>query len=112
MLAITSGMEYAFKQAPETMKSLVMAVFLFMAALASVLAQAFVPLAEDPLLEWNYAVPAVLVALAAVGFWWTSRGMEDTDDDEVAAVGGLGEDANLDVELKEKRLEKVVERGA
>lgn len=108
MLAITSGMEYAFKQAPETMKSLVMAVFLFMAALASVLAQAFVPFAEDPLLEWNYAVPAVLVALAAVGFWWTSRGMEDTGDDSgLMAV----ENADVDARLKGKRLEKVAEKG-
>ncbi|TGZ85616.1 MFS peptide transporter [Ascodesmis nigricans] len=89
MLAITSGMEYAYKQAPETMKSLVMAVFLFMAALACLLAQAFVPLAEDPLLEWNYAVPAVLLAIAAVGFWWTSRGMGGGEEEEEGSGDGL-----------------------
>ncbi|KAI5778061.1 PTR2-domain-containing protein [Geopyxis carbonaria] len=88
MLAVTTGMEYAFVQAPESMKSLVMAVFLFMAALACVVAQAFVPLAGDPLLVWNYGVMAVLVAGAGAGFWWCSRGMMG---DEVVGEGAEGE---------------------
>ena len=41
ILASITGLEYAFTKAPANMKSLVMAVFLFMTAIANALGEAF-----------------------------------------------------------------------
>lgn len=54
ILASITGLEYAFTKAPKNMRSLVMAVFLFMSALSSAIGEAFVSLSADPLLVWNY----------------------------------------------------------
>ncbi|KAJ6504568.1 peptide transporter PTR2A [Mycena vulgaris] len=66
ILASITSLEYAFIKAPKNMRSLVMSIFLFMNALSSALAEAFVSLSADPLLVWNYGVMAVLTAFTAV----------------------------------------------
>lgn len=76
VLAVTTGMEYAFTQAPESMRGLVMAVFWFMAALGALLQQVFTPVSEDPWLVVNYAVPAGLLVLMVGLFSWTVKGKE------------------------------------
>ena len=48
IFASITGLEYAFTKAPKNMRSLVMAVFLFMSAFSSALGEAFV--SEYPLL--------------------------------------------------------------
>ncbi|KAF8872958.1 peptide transporter PTR2A [Infundibulicybe gibba] len=82
ILASITGLEYAFTKAPKNMRSLVMAVFLFMSAISSALGEAFVSLSADPLLEWNYGVMAVLAAVAGVLFWFSVRHL-DTKEDEL-----------------------------
>ncbi|KAJ7616047.1 hypothetical protein FB45DRAFT_1107035 [Roridomyces roridus] len=72
IMASITGLEYTFTKAPKSMRSLVMALFLFMSAIASALGEAFVTLSTDPLL--------VLVLIGARGsvegiellpiFWW------------------------------------------
>ena len=80
IFASITGLEYAFTKAPKNMRSLVMSLFLFATAISSALGQAFVSLADDPLLIWNYAVFAVMAAGAGVVFWFTFRHLDAEED--------------------------------
>ncbi|KAF2459471.1 oligopeptide transporter [Lineolata rhizophorae] len=80
IFASITGLEYAFTKAPSNMRSLVMAVYLFQNALSSAVAQALVPLADDPLLIWNYGVVAVLAFCAGCGFWLCFRRLDAEED--------------------------------
>ncbi|KAJ7444346.1 peptide transporter PTR2A [Mycena latifolia] len=81
ILASITGLEYAFTKAPKNMRSLVMSVFLFMNALSSAVAEAFVSLSADPLLVWNYGVMAVLAAVTAVLVWFSVRKLDAKEDE-------------------------------
>jgi POT family proton-dependent oligopeptide transporter len=63
------------------MRSMVQAVVLFMIAFAAVVGQAFVGLAADPLLVWNYAVPAILAFVAGIGFYFQCRNLDIREDE-------------------------------
>lgn len=80
ILASITGLEYAFTKAPRNMRSLVMATFLFMSAIASALGEAFVSLSADPLLVWNYGSMAVLAFIAGIGFWFSYRHLDQEED--------------------------------
>ncbi len=80
IFASITGLEYAFTKAPKNMRSLVMSVFLFMQALSAALAEAFVVLASDPLLEWNYGVMGVLAFIAGTIFWFQFRHLDAQED--------------------------------
>ncbi|KIW08204.1 uncharacterized protein PV09_01134 [Verruconis gallopava] len=75
-----TSLEYAFSKAPKNMKSLVMAVNLFMSAISSAIGQALVPLSEDPLLVWNYGVVAVFAFFAGIVFWLCFRHLDAEED--------------------------------
>lgn len=92
IFASITGLEYAFTKAPKNMRSLVMSVFLFTSALASALGQAFTPLAEDPLLVWNYGTVGVIAAVSGVFVWLSVRSL-DAKEDELnnLAEGHMGE---------------------
>lgn len=62
------------------MKSTVQAIALFTSAVSSALGQALVGLSEDPLLEWNYGVVAVIAMIGAIGFWFTFRKADKEED--------------------------------
>lgn len=62
------------------MRSLVQAVALFTNAFASAIGMALLPLADDPLLVWNYAVPAILAAVGGTIFWFQFRGLDAEED--------------------------------
>jgi POT family proton-dependent oligopeptide transporter len=62
------------------MRSLVTGVFLFTHAFSSAVAQAFVPLAGDPLLVWLYVAIGVLTFFGWIGFWWTFRSLDKEND--------------------------------
>ncbi|KAF3479412.1 oligopeptide transporter [Arthroderma uncinatum] len=81
IFASVTSLEFSFTKAPRNMRSLVTAFALFMNALSSALGQAMVGLSEDPLLEWNYGVTAVLAFLGGVGFWFTNRHIDAQEDD-------------------------------
>ncbi|PWN26018.1 putative PTR2-Di-and tripeptide permease [Jaminaea rosea] len=86
LFASVTGLEYAFTKAPKSMKSMVMALFLFMTAISNAVGEAFLPLSEDPLLVWNYGVFAVASFIAAIVFWICFRKL-DAEEDELNAIG-------------------------
>jgi proton-dependent oligopeptide transporter, POT family len=81
IFASITGLEYAFTKAPKNMKSLVMAMFLFMSAISSAIGEAFVALSNDPLLVWNYGSMSVLAGLAGVFFWMHVRKLDAQEDE-------------------------------
>lgn len=80
IFASITGLEYAYTKAPKNMRSLVTGVFWFTHAFSSAIAQAFVPLATDPLLVWLYVTIAILTFLGWVAFWWTFRALDKEND--------------------------------
>lgn len=80
ILASITGLEYAFTKAPKNMRSLVMAVFLFTSALANAISEAFVSVAADPLLVWNYGAMGVLAFFGGFGFWFSFRYLDKEED--------------------------------
>jgi POT family proton-dependent oligopeptide transporter len=81
ILASITGLEYAFTKAPKNMRSLVMAVFLFMSAVSSALGEAFVSLSADPLLVWNYGIMGVLALVSGFLFWWSTADLDAREDE-------------------------------
>lgn len=75
-----TSLEYAFSKAPSNMKSLVMAVNLFMSAVSSAIGQGLTALSTDPLLVWNYGVVAVLAFLAGGFFWFCFHKLDAEED--------------------------------
>ncbi|KAL0572404.1 hypothetical protein V5O48_009565 [Marasmius crinis-equi] len=92
IFASITGLEYAFIKSPRNMKSLVMSVFLLTAALSAALGEAFVSLATDPLLVWNYGVMGVLAAVAGVLFWFSVANL-DKQEDYLNNLDAEGDDA-------------------
>ncbi|EKV11604.1 MFS peptide transporter, putative [Penicillium digitatum] len=80
ILASITSLEYAYTKAPKNMRSLVQAVSLLMNAFSSAIGQAFVGLADDPLLTWNYTVVAILAFLGGIGFWVTNYKLDAQED--------------------------------
>lgn len=62
------------------MRSLVVALFLFMTAISNAIGQAFVALAEDPLLTWNYTICGILAFLGGIGFWLQNKKLDKEED--------------------------------
>ncbi|THU85978.1 PTR2-domain-containing protein [Dendrothele bispora CBS 962.96] len=81
IFASITGLEYAFTKAPKNMRSLVMAVFLFMSAIASALGEAFVSLSIDPLLVWNYGTMAVIAFIGGILFWLSTYKLDRKEDE-------------------------------
>lgn len=69
ILGIATGYEYAFKQAPSTMRSLIMAVFLSSAALAVALGMILAPFFTDPTLVWGYSGLSLATFFTGAVFW-------------------------------------------
>jgi dipeptide/tripeptide permease len=74
ILASITGLELAYSEAPEKMKSFVMSLFLLTSAGGSVLGACVSPVARDPWLGWMYGGLAVLVGGTGVAFWRTFGG--------------------------------------
>ncbi|CRL29240.1 unnamed protein product [Penicillium camemberti] len=60
------------------MKSLAVAVFLFMKALSSALGEILIPATKDPFLLWIWGAPAVALALQTIILWVRFRGLNNT----------------------------------
>jgi POT family proton-dependent oligopeptide transporter len=80
IFASITGLEYAYTKSPKNMRSLVTGVFWFTHAFSSALAQAFVPLATDPLLVWLYVAIGILTFFGWIAFWWTFRSLDKEND--------------------------------
>ncbi|KAK0652199.1 POT family-domain-containing protein [Cercophora newfieldiana] len=79
VLASITSLEYAHKKAPKSARSMVQAVCLFMNAIASAIGFGLVPLASDPLLVWNFAVPAILAFVGGTMFWLQFRKLDQEE---------------------------------
>ncbi|CAF1586119.1 unnamed protein product [Rotaria sp. Silwood1] len=73
IFASVTGLEYAFTQAPHSMKSIVMSLFLFTSAFGSILNIALVPVSDDPKLLWMYAALAIQAFVFGVIFYFVFR---------------------------------------
>ncbi|KAL1647372.1 peptide transporter ptr2 [Diplodia intermedia] len=71
--------EIAYSRSPQGMKSLVMAIFLFMTALSSALGEILTPAITDPHLIWVWAGPAIALFVQTVIFWFRYRHMDDDE---------------------------------
>lgn len=80
MASITS-LEYAYTKAPLNMRSTVQAIALLQTAFSAALSQALVPLADDPLLTWNYGLVAILAGLGGLFFWLSNRKLDREEDE-------------------------------
>lgn len=89
VFASITSLEYAYSKAPKNMRSMVQAVALFMTAFAAAIGQAFVPLAKDPLLIWNYAIVAILAFVAGTGFYLQFRHLDKHEDELNALPEGV-----------------------
>jgi dipeptide/tripeptide permease len=84
IFASITGLEYAYKKAPESMKSIVMAAYLFTTCVASILGFALVPVTIDPKLTWMYTgISAVMFVITPI-FWFLHRHSDDVDVEEDA----------------------------
>lgn len=81
VFASITSLEYAYSKAPKNMRSMVQAVALFMTSFAAAIGQAFVGLASDPLLVWNYAVVAILAFVAGTCFYFQFRDLDIHEDE-------------------------------
>jgi len=104
VLASITSMEYAHSKAPKSARSMVQAVCLFMNAIASAIGFALVPLASDPLLVWNFAVPAILAFIGGTMFWLQFRKLDQQEDrlNMLPEAKVPGAEAEAPAEVKEK----------
>jgi dipeptide/tripeptide permease len=79
IFASITGLEYAYKKAPESMKSLVMALFLFTNCLGSVLQFALVSVTVDPKLTWMYTGIAAAMGMCAPIFYFVHHNGDKID---------------------------------
>ncbi|KAF3319444.1 hypothetical protein TWF173_000073 [Orbilia oligospora] len=113
IFASITGLEYAFTKAPSNMKSLVTSVFLVMSAFSTAIGFAFVGLANDPLLVWNYTVAAILAALGAFFFWIQFRELDKQEDElnnlaKTTFVGNGGPATETELEAANARRSSLV----
>ncbi|KAF8938766.1 POT family-domain-containing protein [Dissophora ornata] len=73
IFASITGLEFAFTNAPATMKSVVMSIFLFTNCVGALLGFAFLPLTKDPLLLWMYTGLGVAAFLISGVIYWLFR---------------------------------------
>ncbi|KAJ2744492.1 peptide transporter ptr2 [Coemansia sp. BCRC 34301] len=69
IFASITGLEYAYTKAPQSMKSIVMSIFLFMNCSGAILAFCFNPISTDPHLVKNFAIAGGLMAVFAILFY-------------------------------------------
>ncbi|KAJ2008530.1 peptide transporter ptr2 [Coemansia thaxteri] len=83
IFASVTGLEYAYKQAPESMKSIVMSLFLFTNAGGSVLAFCFNSISVNPYLVKNFAIVSGLMGAFTVLFFICFRHYDSRDSSEI-----------------------------
>lgn len=83
------------------MRSMVMAVSLFMTAISAALGEAFLALSADPLLVVNYAVFAGLSFVGGVLFWFCFAKLDKEEDQLNEIKEGKRSDSDADADVKQ-----------
>jgi len=111
IFASITGLEYAYKKAPQSMKSIVMALFLFTNCLASVLGFALVSVAVDPKLTWMYTGIGVASFICSILVYICHHKADRTDiaDD---AIGRTDRENGQYQAKQQATVEYEVEKGA
>lgn len=76
VFCMTTGTEYAYNNAPDSMKTLVQSLWLAMAGIGSCIALAFTPLTGDPHLVTMYAILTGLLGGATILLWILFRRLD------------------------------------
>ena len=103
IFASVTGLEYAFLQAPASMKSFIMSVFLFTSAGGSVLGVGVSRWARDPGFVWFYLGLGVLDVGATVVFW---RLFKHLNGEEGGMNEGVEGERMVGRRVRERRKEK------
>ncbi|KAJ2512921.1 peptide transporter ptr2 [Coemansia sp. RSA 2049] len=82
IFASITGLEYAYKRAPEKMKSIVMSMFLFTNAGGSILAFCFNSISANPYLVENFAIVAGLMGAFTILFFVCFRHYDTREKQE------------------------------
>ncbi|EDO16648.1 hypothetical protein Kpol_529p28 [Vanderwaltozyma polyspora DSM 70294] len=80
ILASVTGLEYAYSNAPASMKSFIMSIFLVTNAFGSAIGIAISPTAQDPKYTWTFTGLAVACFIAGCLFWICFRSYNNTED--------------------------------
>ncbi|KAJ2815853.1 peptide transporter ptr2, partial [Coemansia erecta] len=83
IFASVTGLEYAYKRAPESMKSIVMSIFLFTNAGGSILGFCFNSISANPHLVKNFAIISGLMGGVTVLFFFLFRHYDRREADEL-----------------------------
>ncbi|KAJ6134222.1 POT family-domain-containing protein [Penicillium sp. IBT 18751x] len=81
VFCMTTGTEYAYNNAPDSMKTLVQAIWLAMAGIGICLALAFTPLTKDPHLVTMYGILAGLLGAATILLWVIFRHVDQVKEE-------------------------------
>ncbi|GAA5798404.1 hypothetical protein HPULCUR_003806 [Helicostylum pulchrum] len=102
IFAAITGLEYAYKKAPESMKSIVMALFLFTNCVASILGFALVSVAVDPKVLWMYAGISVACFICTILVYVChhKNDITDAEDDAIARTAPAEKPYNATVEYE------------
>jgi dipeptide/tripeptide permease len=77
--AYTTALELAYARAPKNMKSLIMSLVLFSAAVSYAIGEVCTPSLNDPYLIWPFAATAVAGVILAVWFYFLYRHLDDEE---------------------------------
>jgi POT family proton-dependent oligopeptide transporter len=80
--ANTAAYEIAYTRAPEHMKGLVMALFLFTQSISAAISQACVSALVDPNLIWPFVATAIAGVITAIVFLWMYKDLHKVMDKE------------------------------
>ncbi|KAJ1962383.1 peptide transporter ptr2 [Dipsacomyces acuminosporus] len=83
LFANVTGLEYAYTKAPESMKSIVMSLYLFTNCGGSILAFCFNPISHNPKLVENFAIVAGLMGAICFLFYFCFRHYDKQDKEAI-----------------------------
>jgi POT family proton-dependent oligopeptide transporter len=105
IFASVTGNEYAYKKAPQSMKSIVMALFLLTNCFASILSFALVPVTVDPKLTWMYTGISATAFICCIGVWVCHHKNDYTDVEDDAIGRSAEETKKYNTDKKEEDYE-------
>ena len=107
IFTLITGMEYAYKKAPESMKAIVMSLFLFTNCVAALLGFALVSVAVDPKLTWMYTGISGAAFCCSILVWIFHRKQNDTDvqEDSIGRTAEQAQQYNTATKHEERQIQ-------